>query len=148
MSMTFPTYVKGCLEIIMTPFKAWVCLIFFLVSAALSLSKFTCLFDGFSACHHQVHPSCLSLQASWVKDRLIFCMLAVGTTTCMQKMHMQLRPWSNMSAPVSKKGYVECDDFFGIGIYDMSIESLLAFFPSDLLFHFFLTPLQCLAPMV
>lgn len=76
-------------------------------------------------------PLFVSLQTSWVTGRLIYCMLAVGTTTCEQKGKKCTHSWDCdqiLSHPVSKKGHEET-----CGMYDMTIKGLLAFFPFNCL---------------
>lgn len=76
-------------------------------------------------------PLSVSLQTLWVTGRLIFCMLAVGTTTCEQKGKKRTRSWDCdqiLSHAVSKKGHEET-----CGMYDMTIKGLLAFLPFNCL---------------
>lgn len=84
MSVTFPTCKR------MFRLSAY---IFFLVPGTLSLSKFTCLFHGFSACRHQVSP--LSSVSAGLMGQKQIDLLHAGCgnhNTHAKKMHVQLRP--------------------------------------------------------
>lgn len=108
MSMTFPTYVKGCLEIIMTPIKAWVCLY---TSPCACRSIFVRVYSliWWRLCLPSSSSPLLSVSAGLTGQRKTDLLHAGCGNHNMhaKKMHMQLSPWSNMSAPVSKKGYVD-----------------------------------------
>lgn len=126
------------------------CVFFFLEPVGPSVSKPARLSNGCSAHCHQVQPVSLSvsLQASWVRRRLISCMLAVGTTA---RMHAAEAAVERLGTPcVHKRSYWNmCAKenggrkffLFEFGMFDMSIESLPAFSSSNSLSYSFFTPL-------